>query len=175
MIWLKFNKQRSVYVKTGLILILVFVAASSVAICQESWQDELKKDMVTIKDDKFVIESFSLDRIALPGYEPVEFQVGCYSEAPANGVISRDNFVAFSSILAVTILQVSFAEAYDVSASEFLAAYESRDISKPIGRPDIEIKVYMTEEGFQIEFANTATEEKIRSTQTWDSLFETDN
>jgi hypothetical protein len=137
---------------------------------QQSWQEELQQDLVEVRAGKMVVEGFSLDRVALPQYEPVEFQVGYYAEAPASGVISRDNFVAFTTLLTVTALQQIIAQAYNVSAIEFLEAYESHDLQQPIGRPDLEIKVYMTAEGFQLEVANTSTGESSRSTQTWDSM-----
>ena len=57
---------------------------------------------------------------------------------------------------------------YNVTAAEFLAAYESEDLDAPIGTPDLEISVIMTGEGFQLEIRNTLTNETIRSTETWE-------
>ena len=159
--------------KTNFILLCLLIASTSGVVAQQSWQDQLKREMVSIDGDKMVIEAFSLDRVILPEFEPVELQVAYRSEAPATGFISRDNFVAFTSILTATIIQTMLAEAFSVTASEFLAAYESREITQPIGRPDREIKVYMTADGFQLEVVNTATDDKSRSTQTWDDLFQT--
>ena len=61
------------------------------------------------------------------------------------------------------------AEGYDVSAAEFLAAYDSEDLDAPIGRPDLEISIFMTGEGFQVEIRNTITNEVSRITETWES------
>ncbi len=137
---------------------------------QESWRADLQRDLVEFREGKMVIEGFSIDKVTLPQYESVEFQVAYYAEATAVGVISRDNFVAFTTLLATTVLQRSLAQAYNVSAIEFLSAYESRDLEAPIGRPDIEIKIYMTAEGFQVEVVDTGTGRSSRSTETWDSI-----
>jgi hypothetical protein len=155
------------------IALCLVVATASDVTAQQSWQDQLKRELVSIRGDKMVIEAFSLDRISLPQYQPVELQVRYYSEAPRTGVISRDNFVAFTTALTVTVLQQSLAEALNVPARDFLAAYESREIPRPIGRPDLEIKVYMTADGFQLEVVNTATGETSRTTQTWDRVIQT--
>lgn len=159
--------------KSHVLLLSLLVATTSQATPQQPWQDQLKRDLVSIRGGKMVIEGFSLDRISLPQYEPVEFQVRYYGEAPSTGVISRDNFVAFTTLLTVTALQLSFAEAFNVPAHEFLAAYESRELSQAIGRPDVEINLYMTAEGFQLEVVETASGEKSRVTQTWDSVIQT--
>ena len=154
----------------ALALAAVFLVPSSRADAQERWREQLLEDLVTVRDGKMIIESYSIDRIALPQYQPVEFQVKHYSEAPAESVISRDNFVALSVVLAVTVLQQGLAEAYNVPAGEFLAAYNSRDLEEPIGRPDIEINIYMTAEGFQLEFIDTSTGQTSRVTQTWSEV-----
>ena len=151
------------------LMALALVTASSAG-AQQQWRDELLEDLVNIRDGKMVIEAYSLDRISLAQYEPVEFQVKLYSEVPATGVISRDNFVALSAVLAITVLQLALAEAFDVPASEFLAAYDSKDLDQPIGRPDLEINIYMTAEGFQLEFIDTTTGQTSRVTQTWDKV-----
>lgn len=160
--------------KTAVILTCLLVAMASQVGGQDSWQDELKQDLVTIQDDKMVIESFSLDRISLPEYEPVELQVAYYSEAPTTGVISRDNFVAFTTTITVMTILGMFAEGLSLTASEFFDAYETQEIEQPIGRPDLEIKLFMTAEGFQLDLLHTPTDERTRITETWDDFFETE-
>ncbi len=159
--------------KTGFILFLSFVAATTSVDAQQSWQDQLKRDLVIIENDMMVMESFSLDRIKLPEYEPLELQIAYRSEAPTSGFISRDNFVAASSVISAGLVQALFAEALNITASEFFTNYKSQEISQPIGKPDIQINIYMTNDGFQIEIVNTSTDEKTRTTETWDRVFET--
>ena len=134
----------------------------------QDWREELSADLVVHVDDKMVIEGYSMERINLPGYEPVQFQLKYHMETPHDGAISRDNFVAFSTYMGVTVLQIMLAEGYDVSPAEFLAAYESEDLDAAIGTPDLEISVVMTGEGYQLEIRNTLTNEVSRVTETWE-------
>ena len=115
-----------------------------------------------------VIDKYSIERVNLPGYAPVEFQVKYHTETPHDGAISRDNFVDFSAYYGATIIQAMLAEDYNVTAAQFLAAYESEDLDAPIGTPDLEISIVMTGEGVQVEIRNTLTNEISRSTETWD-------
>ena len=134
----------------------------------QDWREELRADLVVHIDDKMVIEGYSIERVNLPGYAPVQFQLKYHMETPHDGAISRDNFVAFSTFMGITVLQTMLAAEFDVTAAEFLAAYESEDLDAPIGTPDLEINVFMTGEGFQMEIRNTLTNEVSRVTETWE-------
>ena len=153
-----------------IVSILALILSIPSILNAQDWREELREDLVVHRDDKMVIEEYSMERVNLPGYEPVEFQVKYYMETPHDGAISRDNFVAFSTLLGITVLQTMLAEAFDVSAAEFLAAYDSEDLDAPIGRPDLEISIFMTGEGFQLEIRNTITNEVSRVTETWESM-----
>ena len=153
-----------------IVSILALILSIPSILNAQDWREELREDLVVHRDDKMVIEEYSMERVNLPGYEPVEFQVKYYMETPYDGAISRDNFVAFSTLLGITVLQTMLAEAFDVSAAEFLAAYDSEDLDAPIGRPDLEISIFMTGEGFQLEIRNTITNEVSRVTETWESM-----
>ena len=152
----------------------LMLSIPSILIAQD-WREELREDLVVHRDDKMVIESYSMERVNLPGYEPVELQVKFYMETPHDDAISRDNFVAFSTYFGVTVLLSMLAEPFNVSATEFLAAYESEDLDAPIGRPDLEISIFMTGEGFQLEIRNTRTNEVSRVTETWESVLGSKN
>ena len=128
----------------------------------QEWREELRADLVVLRDGKMVIEGYSIERINLPGYAPAEYQVKFYMEAPQDGTISRDFFVGFSTYHGITILQTMLAEGYEVSAAAFLAAYESEDLDAPIGTPDLEVSIFMTGEEFQMEIRNPTTNETIR-------------
>ncbi len=134
----------------------------------QDWREELREDLVVHRDGKMIIEAYSMERVNLPGYEPLELQVKFYAEVPHDNTISRDKFVGMSSYLLITVLQAMLAETYDVSALEFLQGYDTEDLDAPIGRPDIEISVFMTGEGFQLEIRNTLSGEVRRVTETWE-------
>jgi len=135
-------------------------------VAQEADSD-LLEPMVEIQDGKMIIESYTLDKISLPGYDPMQFQVRHYAEAPAEGVIGRDNFVALTTALNLMLLQQSFAAALNVPASAFLDAYDIQDLDAPIGTPDLELTLIVAAGGIQIEIKNTTTGEVSRMTQTW--------
>ncbi len=134
----------------------------------QDWREELREDLVVHRDGKMIIEEYSMERVNLPGYEPLELQVKFYAEVPHDNTISRDKFVGMSSYLLVTVLQTMLAETYNVSALEFLQGYDTEDLDAPIGRPDLEISVFMTGEGFQLEIRNTLSGEVRRVTETWE-------
>ncbi len=134
----------------------------------QDWREELREDLVVHRDGKWIIEEYSMERVNLPGYEPLELQVKFYAEVPHDNTISRDKVVGMSSYLLITVLQAMLSETYDVSALEFLQGYDTEDLDAPIGRPDIEISVFMTGEGFQLEIRNTLTGEVRRVTETWE-------
>ncbi len=134
----------------------------------QDWREKLAADLVVHIDDKMVIEKYSIERVNLPGYAPAEFQVKYHMETPHDGAISRDNFVAFSTYMGITVLQAILAEEFNVSAAEFLAAYDSEELDAPIGTPDLEISVVMTGEGYQMEIRNTLTSAVSRVTEMWE-------
>ncbi len=76
----------------------------------QDWREELREDLVVHRDGKMIIEEYSMERVNLPGYEPLELQVKFYFEAPHDGTISRDMFVGMSTHLSLTVLQMMLAE-----------------------------------------------------------------
>ena len=42
----------------------------------QEWREELRADIVVHRDDKMVIEEYSIERINLPGYAPAEQEPG---------------------------------------------------------------------------------------------------
>ena len=147
------------------------VLLASDALAQDDWRALLESDLVNIEADQMLIDRFSLDRIEFPGTAAVQFQVKYHAEAPAEGVMSRDNFVYLSTGLGELLVLGVYSEAYGVTMSQFLDAYDSTDLDAPIGTPDLEVNLFMTEEGLQIEIVNTATGERFRETQTWEQIF----
>ena len=106
-------------------------------------------------------------------------QYKLYSEAPAEGVISRDNFVAMTTGMQAVILFGMAAEAnarYAKTFSELLErseqAFDIEELDEPIGRVDLEISFYLTKGGMQIEYVNTRTGSTNRNTLTWEEVFD---
>ena len=135
------------------------------------WQKQLKADLVVIRAGKMTADEYNLVKIAVPGYEPVQLQVKVHAEAPAGGLISRDNFVAMTAQMVVLTFVTAYAESYQVPASQFLQAVDFTELSAPIGTPDIEFNLYMTNEGLQFEWVNTADGKRNRWTSTWAEVY----
>jgi hypothetical protein len=152
------------------VLLPLFVFSSVLA--AQDHTAELLENAVEIRGDKMVVEEYTLDRIAPSGYQPVQLQVRRYAEAPAEGVISRDYFVALSAVLHTMIMQQALAEVYDLPASTFLKTYDSKDLEAPIGSPDLEISLFVTADGLQIEVRDNNDGITNRHTSTWSEFFQ---
>ena len=119
-----------------------------------------------------VLDLFVLERVEFPGVEPIQLQIKYHSEAPAEGIVSQDMFVLLSTQVNTSLLFGILSEAYQVSFSDFLDAYDSEPLDAPIGTPDLELNLVMTGGGVQFEIVDTATGERQRQTSTWAEVFE---
>ena len=155
--------------KTLLPLLALLAVPSAVAAQEDDWREELSSEQIVIRDSMYTYEEYGIVEIQFPGFEPAKFQVKLSSEAPADGTISRDNFVAITSTTETVFLLAAFAEAYDATMTEFLDAFDYTELDAPIGTPDYELNLRMTDEGMQLEFLNTATRDVTRIVQTWKS------
>lgn len=149
---------------------LLFLAPPQAPSQQVTQREDLLKDLVVVQGGKMAMDEVGIMKIRLPAYPASDVQVKFHAEAPATDVISRDNFVSLSTTLTMFVLFESFAEAYESSASEFLQNVEYRELKAAIGKPDLEMNIYMTAEGLQFEIVNTATGETTRTTQTWQDV-----
>ena len=147
------------------VLLLAALLAGSLE--AQDWKQQLSKELVTVQGGKMLADGYDLVKIAVPGYEPVQFQIKVHAEAPASELISRDNFVALMSQLFVMTFLGAYAEAYGVTASQFLEAVDFTELAAPIGTPDVELNLFMTNEGLQFEWVNTADGQRSRWTSTW--------
>ena len=145
------------YLSFILIMLLASVA------CAEDWQQELAEDMVTIKDDKMYIERYELLKTTAEDGTVSNTQVKLYSTSPTQ-VISRDNFVCITTMI------------YTLIIAEMLETVEFDivEIDEPIGKVDMEINLYMTKEGFQIEVDLKTIGERTRETTKWSDFFESE-
>lgn len=151
--------------KTFLLLFAILAAPSS-GVAQD-----LSSDLVVERDGMYVYEEYGIARVQLPGNDLVKFQVKLSSEAPADGTISRDNFVAITVTTDILVLLAGFGQGYDATVSEFLDAYDYTELDAPIGTPDYEVNLRMTGEGMQLEFVNTATGDVSRTVWTWEEVY----
>jgi hypothetical protein len=137
----------------------------------QDWRAQLSKDLVVIAGGKMTADEYNLVKIAVPGYEAFQVQVKVHSEAPAGGIVSRDNFVALTAQMVLWTFVLAYAEAFQVPASQFLQAVDFTELAAPIGTPDVELNLVMTDEGIQFEWVNTADGQRRRWTSTWAEVY----
>ena len=134
------------------------------------WAKELLEEAVEIKEDKMVIEEFGL--LSIPSAPDASMQLKLYSEAPAAGVVSRDNFVAITAMLQTTfVLEFAMALAVNPNVESLRDLFDYKELDEPIGNVDVEINIYMSKGGVQVEFRDTRTNQTSRTTMTWKEFF----
>jgi hypothetical protein len=151
--------------------LLLFLSISCLHAQTPDWKTELGEDLVEIQGDKMMLEEYALIKLNVQGQETNNLQVKLYAEAPKDGIISRDNFVNLTSMVTYMSLLEIYANAYQLSASEYFQAVDIEQIPNPIGTPDIELNLTATNAGLQIEFVSTADNQRRRVTQTWEEMY----
>ena len=135
----------------------------------------LRSEVVTEQDGKFTIDRFSICQLFRPeelgGGTTDPFQVKSHVEAPADGFISRDNFLTFSTEI-IFQLRVNFAGdlIQGLTPAQAMAALQCRPIEAPIGRVDLELDLYMTQDGVQVGILETASRQIDTQTRTWNQI-----
>lgn len=121
----------------------------------QDWQAELLEDMVTISAGKMTADDYTLVTFSNTN----TLQIKSYAEAPATGVISRDNFVSFFTYVIMEIINTMIAADPDAT---------TKDMDEIIGNPDIVINCYMAKSGIQVE--TITSEGTTRNTMKWEDL-----
>lgn len=153
------------------LFLTTLIAPSSTRAQDTDWQEELSRDLVEFADGKMTMTEYSIVKLDAQGQKTNPVQIKMYAEAPQDGVISRDNFVNLTSLISYTTLLELYANAYQLSASEYLQAVDIEPLPNPIGTPDVEINMIATDDGLQIEYVNTTSNQRQRVTMTWTEMF----
>jgi hypothetical protein len=137
--------------KNKTLLIISFTLLSLLSFGQESIED-LKKDIVSIKEDKWILSKLEMVTFESGDQKEMKFT----AEATKDSFISRDNFIAISS-------------EYLVLYSEKMGVVDYTDLTELVGEADITVKVYMSKAGIQIVLNNQGVETK--ETHLWKDYF----
>ncbi len=150
--------------KISLLLSLVlpsFALLSTVAQADEpKWRKELSADLVKKDEGKMTITRYDMYKGDSEG-EKVTMQVKLAADCPESAGISRDNFVAYTMAAYMSFLQ-GLAEGDE---------YSTETMDEPIGKPDLEVNIRFTKDGFQVEGINNKNSEKTNVTQKWSDVF----
>jgi hypothetical protein len=145
------------------------VLLSSAALAQGvDWRAEIGADMVQVVDGKMVYEDYEICGVAGSGSR---MQIKHYAEAPVGAGISRDFFISQAVALNAVVIYGVMAEASGMGIEAFIEAFDCDPISAAIGTVDLELKLFMTADGFQYEVVDTGTGERERASATWAEAF----
>ena len=122
----------------------------------QSYQAKLMKDMVTIANNKMTADDYTIITYSNGN----SLQVKSHAEAPAQGIISRDNFVAMFTYLTTTMIDEM--KKVDADAT-------TKDLDEIIGNADVEINCFMAKGGIQVE--TKSSEGTERNTMKWEDFF----
>jgi hypothetical protein len=129
--------------------------------------------MVRVEDGRFVYDDLSLCHLNLPTGPGRKFQIRSHAEAPSQGVVSRDHFIAMVVQIEQTLAFGMAERAMGLlTAAQAMNVLDCDPLKEPIGTVDLELTTTMTPEGMQVEVKGTATGEVSRSTRTWKEMFE---
>lgn len=112
--------------------------------------EELLTDIVSVRDKKYSMDVYRL----VTNEDGTSTQVKAHSEAPLDA-ISRDQFLYYSSIIMSQII-----DDYTPETST------ETDLDELIGNADIEINLFMTKNGLQVESKTLVG--TTRFTKKWD-------
>ena len=129
-----------------------FLSAPVSAEETKGWKEMLASDQVTIKGNKMTIEGYDLCTAG-----DANLQIKTYSEAPNDGSISRDNFVAFSAMNYYMFISL-------------LGDNLCKHIDTPIANVDIEFTTIMTDSGMKTTSHDHRTNTENSTTVLWSDV-----
>ena len=138
-------------------VLLVTVSLSSFS---QEWKTMLLKDLVKIENGKFTSTDCSLITMS----DGTKMQIKSHAEAPAAGVISRDQFISIFATTTMVLVQSILTQGGLLEAD-----YSIKTVEELIGVPDVEINCIMGKTGIQIEVKSDDGTNRV--TQTWDEIF----
>ncbi len=150
--------------------LVLALSLSTPAAAGTDWKAMIGAESVAIADGKMRIEEYQLCKVNVPGAAKTSMQIRSYTEAPLNAGISRDFVVSFSAITQTVMVMTFGAAAATGTDIEPLKALSCDAITAPIGKVDLEVNLYMTGEGFQLEVV--ADGQSNRQSSRWEDTFD---
>ena len=128
------------------------------------WKKQLSRSLVRSEGGRLIYEDRALCEITprqgWPG-QAQKLQIRSSGEAPADGTISHDVFLAW-----ITTWETEF-----LTALAGIGSYSCQVLDALIGDPDLELIMRMTHEGYQVEVSETGKGERNRITRTWAEVY----
>lgn len=133
------------------------------------WKKELNRDLVTVENGKMKFSEYEV--CTRKDKKKLALQFHWTAEAPAKGLISRDQFVSNVTGFNVAFLGEMMAQA-GMSLSDFFDKVTCKPVDKPIGKVDIKLHLQFAEGGLQIQFSAPGKKESRQATLTWEQVFD---
>lgn len=138
-------------------------------------KETLGRDTVQIVDGKMRLERVRVCSVFRPeemgGGATEPFQARVTAEAPADGFISRDNFLIVASEIAIS-LRIWFADqmAPGLTPMQALAAVQCKGIAAAVGEVDLELEIVMTPNGIVRTLRENRSGSEDQQTATWEQV-----
>lgn len=138
-------------------------------------KEQLNQDSVVISDGRMRFERIRVCSVFRPeelgggASEPIQTRVS--AEAPADGFISRDNFLTVTAEIAIS-LRIWFADqmAPGLTPLQALAAVQCRGIAKAVGDVDMELEIVMTPNGIVRTLRENRSGSEDQQTASWEQI-----
>ncbi len=138
-------------------------------------KEALGRDTVQIIDGKMRFERVRVCSVFRPpelGGGAIEpFQARVTAEAPANGFISRDNFLLVTSRIAIE-MRIWFVDQIvpGLTPLQAVAAAKCAGIAQAVGQVDLELEIVMTPNGIVRTLRESHTGSEDQQTATWEQI-----
>ena len=136
----------------------------------------LQSDLVKEQDGKFVIEEYRVCQVNMTkehgGGSTLPIKIKRHIEAPAKGVISRDNLVRMSTeILNGLAISLVGEMIEGITVEQAIQALDCRTSTQPFDNYDYEVNLNMSGEGIQINVLEKSSGESSKDTVNWSEVF----
>ena len=158
-----------------LILTILAVCASCAAYADEKaaasfWRDELVRDIVTVNGSVMTMEEGGI--LSINTVQPTELRVKIVCDAPAKGVISRDNFVVVVTAMYNSIfMNLTTSLLPELPASRLEASYNFRSEPKAKQNADVIISISLNAKGISLQVRNSRNQNVQTFPMTWAQYF----
>ncbi len=148
-------------------LFLAVLFAAPVAASAYDWKADMKRDLVTVEDGKMKYSELEICEVE---GKSKAIQIQWNAEAPAKGLISRDQFVASVAGFSVAIM-AEIAAAKGISITDFFDKVDCKPAEEAIGNVDATVSMIMSKGGMQMRVKGVGGKQMQR-TMTWKQVFE---
>lgn len=169
----------------GAVLAFSMFVFTNVSLTEENKVEEnkviesyLQSDLVKEQDGKFVIEEYRVCQVNRPkeqgGGSTLPIKIKRHIEAPAKGVISRDNLVRMSTeILNGLAISLVGQMIEGITVEQAMQALDCRTSTQPFDNYDYEVNLSINSDGIQLNVLEKSSGESAKDTVNWDEVFGT--